>query len=261
MSPSERSDGASSIMVERPLLILEICDDTKATRIGTGLPAPIAPKTVSGTPMPYGIIAPPQGQTDDFPFLAVRATHPRHTGRRGPFFRESSLFHWICQIQRYAEKHLHFGFLLRIRPLRQPLDFGRRQRTQLLPKRNLRADLHQRPSGGFALTCRVQYNAERRRSPPSVAGGVIVVIVHEGALLGQTRRKAQAPRKDQPGRCRTKPRSWPPSAGGAAQSRQARHDAAAIGASLRNLRALSGADRERRRQSVGQRAARHRAGA
>ena len=48
---------------------------------------------------------------------------------------------------------------------------------------------------------------------------------------------------------------------GAAQSRQARHDAAAIGASLGNLRALSGADRKRRRQSVGQRAARHRAGA
>ena len=45
---------------------------------------------------------------------------------------------------------------------------------------------------------------------------------------------------------------------GAAQSRQARHDAAAIGASLRNFRAISGADRKRRRQSVGKRAARHR---
>ena len=48
---------------------------------------------------------------------------------------------------------------------------------------------------------------------------------------------------------------------GAAAPRQARHDAPAIGASLGDLRALSGADRERRRQSVGQRAARHRAGA
>ena len=48
---------------------------------------------------------------------------------------------------------------------------------------------------------------------------------------------------------------------GAAQPRQARHDAPAVGASLADFRALSGADRKRRRQSFGERAARHRAGA
>jgi hypothetical protein len=75
-----------------PATILEICDDTKATRIGTGLPAPIAPKTVSGTPMPYGIIAPPQGQTDDFPFLAVRELIPGTQGDEVPFSEKVLFF-------------------------------------------------------------------------------------------------------------------------------------------------------------------------
>ena len=61
----------------------------------------------------------------------------------------------------------------------------------------------------------------------------------------QRRRRRELPRRDR--------------ARGAAASRQARHDAPAIGAGLGNVGALSGADRERRRQSVGERAARHRA--
>src|ERR1700732_562918 len=46
---------------------------------------------------------------------------------------------------------------------------------------------------------------------------------------------------------------------GAAPARQARHDAAPIGAGFAEVRTLSRADRERRRQPVGQRAARDRA--
>jgi hypothetical protein len=52
-----------------PATILEIWDQTKST--SAGLPAKIDPHSTVGAPMPYGIVAPPNGECEEFPFVAI----------------------------------------------------------------------------------------------------------------------------------------------------------------------------------------------
>jgi hypothetical protein len=54
-----------------PATIIEIFDDIRAVPIGTGWPPAIDLATAHTNPMPYGVIAPPNGQTEDFPYLAI----------------------------------------------------------------------------------------------------------------------------------------------------------------------------------------------
>jgi hypothetical protein len=54
-----------------PASILEIFDDTRTVKIRSGFPPAVDPRKVRGQLMPYGVIAPPSGQTEDFPFLPI----------------------------------------------------------------------------------------------------------------------------------------------------------------------------------------------
>jgi hypothetical protein len=54
-----------------PATILEVFQDTQAVKIGNGYPPVIEPQKIRGHLQPYGVIAPPNGQSQDFPFIPL----------------------------------------------------------------------------------------------------------------------------------------------------------------------------------------------
>jgi hypothetical protein len=54
-----------------PATILSLFETVKSVDLGAGFPPMVEPDKEAGFPMPYGIIAPPNGASEDFPYLAI----------------------------------------------------------------------------------------------------------------------------------------------------------------------------------------------
>lgn len=91
-----------------PATILEIFEEVLSVELGKGYPTAKNFSKAHGDKMPYGVIAPPGGQSEDFPYLAI--ANLVSEGEETPFSQTLPFFRGFVRYADILKNHFILGF-------------------------------------------------------------------------------------------------------------------------------------------------------